>query len=278
MPSLEGMEPEMEAVVQVSRRDFIEALKPLKRLSPAGHPEEAIVSYRGGGLQITMTGYSVGFTIDGNWPLEVRVPSWFIIGHAKKPPVIDSIQIAWTADRFRIAQSQVRGTAQAIGSAGISLPIKPTLRQLVEIGLKYEQAQIEKAGLARLAAGAREDMRSRARKAAAHLEPLGINAEDILKMLEEKLSPPSKDRYESRPAQLGRRPRNNTEKNETGGDLFSFVPKSNEPQRPLDGDTIESEADGPFGCICPRYGKPPCSQIPCVTEAKLAARRGEILE
>jgi hypothetical protein len=144
---------------------------------------EAQVYSTGVGMIIDCAGNSVEFAARGQWDGVARVPASLFIGLAERPPAWPELVMRVAEDRFYIGNTSAQCVVQPDPETSITVPLDPSLRDLLAVHLQHPKSAVENAGLKRAVDAAADKSSSLIRSAADILAPLGITAEHLADLL-----------------------------------------------------------------------------------------------
>jgi hypothetical protein len=179
----------MSHAVTIERAAFLGALRPLKKLASKKDLADALVTLKGSELTIELIGIVMGAEAAGTWPGEVRVNGAFFVGLARVPPPDDPVRLEIRDGRLRLGALSVACTLQESFGSEITLPLDPTLMEILAVGQRYSTDRIERAGLTKTVQQASQASSDLIRRAARILHPLEIRAEDLVALAKKKMTP-----------------------------------------------------------------------------------------
>ncbi|GMV79771.1 MAG: hypothetical protein AMXMBFR7_09550 [Planctomycetota bacterium] len=161
--------------LKLSRTDFEDLLRSVKRVRKLIEKDDAVLTFDGQQLKVTMKGLTVSMPAEGAWDGQARVVAKFLIG-------LIGTKVKGETVSIRIDQGLISANGMSIKcvwSEGQSrqaiLPFGATLPYLLQFAEKYTAEEIEQAGLTEKVATAKARRDQLMDQAIKCLEELGIS-------------------------------------------------------------------------------------------------------
>lgn len=173
--------------LEVSRAALAEALLLLKKLIRKRNLPDAVISFDGQELSISLGGVVVGAKASGSWPGCVVVPGSFLMILAKAPLPSNPVLFEVRDEVLRIGTYATSCSVEAAPPADIDLPVDATLIEILEVAASHSHGDLKRAGLVKMADEASDRAQRLIEKAAKVLEPLEIDRHELQWLLERRL-------------------------------------------------------------------------------------------
>lgn len=177
--------------VSIRREDLLLALKPLRLVRSPKNASEALISMEGDSLCFSVIGIATYVQAEGSWTGEVRISGAFLLALAKMPPPGDPMIVSVRDGRFHFGPMSTACVEQESWKSEISLPLDPSIVEILRLAFHYPPERVERAGLKKRV----EEAQTRAAKlldlAAVTLAPLGITRADLRDLLHRNLRSPA---------------------------------------------------------------------------------------
>ncbi len=170
--------------VSVARHELVEALGRMARLIPQEESAEALVSVDEGMLSISVSGVSVSLPVFGTWTGEVRVSARFIRMVGLDPPAGDPLVVEVRDERLYFGTTLSAPCVEQDGwKSEVPIALNATIVDVLRLHFLYSHERLERAGLAKRVREAESIAVEAIREAATPLEPLGISADDLQRLI-----------------------------------------------------------------------------------------------
>jgi hypothetical protein len=170
--------------VSVTRIELVETLGRMARLIPQEETAEALLGVDDGMLSISASGVAVSLPAFGTWTGEVRVSARFIRMVGLDPPEGDPLVVEVRDERlFFGTKLSAPCVEQDAWKSEIPIALNSTVVDMLRLHFLYSQERLERAGLARRVKEAESVALDAIREAANPLEPLGISADDLQRLI-----------------------------------------------------------------------------------------------
>ena len=177
----------MKAALKASRKEFIEALKMLRKPARKKGAGEAVLSFESGMLAVQVSGVVARVDARGDWPGEVRISGKMVANLWKSVSPGDPVELAVAGDQLQIGPLSISCVWQEKADSRVFLPLDATLPAILIAALQYSQEQITKSGLSKVVADAEEKRDELVDRAARILGPLGISREELGRFVNEQV-------------------------------------------------------------------------------------------
>ena len=175
-------------ILTVKKRPFLTALKSLRISSRARQKDEAIIGFTNNHLSIELQGGRVEVPAKGHWSGRARVAARSLIPIATFPPDPDPLPIRFEDDRFYIAGWSVNATWHEANEQPLEIPDDADCIEVLALRQRYSELELEAAGVLKHVRSAEQFAKTQIAQAVTLLEPVGIQKEDIDRLIEEKIS------------------------------------------------------------------------------------------
>ena len=171
--------------VSVPRPEFQRALKTLAKFVKPKYASEAVLSLSEGMLVIDLPGGTTLVPAGGAWPGTVRVSGQFLLLLSKAVPSDDPVPVSVQEGRLRIAGMSVPCTVEEDAQRSIiDLPLDAPLLAILHVRQVHSNDEIARSGLTALVRQAEERRDKLIVRAAAVLEPLAVEGDDLRGLVE----------------------------------------------------------------------------------------------
>ena len=173
--------------LEVSRDTLARALLLLKKILRKRKLPDAVITFDGADVSISLAGVVLGAPAKGEWPGVVLVPGFFMTTLAKAPLKADPLLFEVVDGALRLGTFSVSCTVEASPSVEIDLPLDATLIEILEAAANHSHEVFKRSGFLKTADEASEKAQRLLEKAAKILEPLEIDRHELQWLLERRL-------------------------------------------------------------------------------------------
>jgi len=173
------------AQLEVGLKEFVEALRRLARTVKPRQAGQAVLRLEDGRLLIRLGGGEVAVPASGRWSGEARVNGALVLALAKHPPVKDPLTLLVEGGHPDMADLSVPCEWQEVGAAKLEIPIETPLIEILRMGLNNTNDALERSGILKPVHEAQRRCETLTAKAANTLRPLGIQPEDVKRLVDD---------------------------------------------------------------------------------------------
>ncbi len=175
---MDAVDPSQRGELKMSREGWLTALRMLRRFRDTKRGTWARVTWKDGQLRVTINDRAFGMAAVGTWPEAIEVPAEFFRRMVAFPPDEDPINFLLEGDQL------------TVGPYSVKLP-PPVTRQRPRLGARRPGKVLEPITGSLFSSGDEKatprpvmsDAAERIQRAAELLAPLGIDEEDLRKLL-----------------------------------------------------------------------------------------------
>jgi hypothetical protein len=173
--------------LEVSRGALADALLLLKGIIRKRKLPDAVLTFDGSEISISLAGLDLRAPAKGTWPGSVVAPGFFFVAIAKAPLKSDPVLFEVRDGALRIGTFSVACSVQASPAVDLDLPLDPTLIEILEAASRHSHDELKRSGFLKAADEASDRAQRLIEKAAKVLEPLEIDRHDLQWLLERRL-------------------------------------------------------------------------------------------
>jgi hypothetical protein len=174
----------MTPCLLVPKVEFADALRTLQRTGSPKTRVQAILSMAGDDLLLECGGGAVRITATGRWSGTIRVDGNTLLRLDGHLPQEDTIELALEDTHLRIGSLRLPCVWDGEAAPDIRLPVNPTLRHIVTLGMRHSAEELERAGLLLTVRAGEARANALIERGARTLAPLGITEEVIRSWIE----------------------------------------------------------------------------------------------
>jgi hypothetical protein len=174
-------------LLEVSRPAFGRALQLLRNLVKKETLPDAVISFDGDEVTVSLASVIVGAPAKGTWSGCVIAPGAFFVSLAKESTLPDPLILDARDKVLRIGPFFVECSVETEPACEIALTLDAPLIEILEVAASHPGGDLRRAGLKKIIDEANEQAARIIETAARVLEPLDIDQHDLRRLLERRL-------------------------------------------------------------------------------------------